>query len=745
MNSSNTIQKFNIAGMTCAACAARIEKGLAKLPGIESAMVNLATEKAQIHFDSSITTPQTIIEKIESIGYQASLISERYDEEETNSNSRKQELKNDKRDLLIASLLTAPLIFPMLFMPFGFMLMPNAWAQLILTIPVLFYFGFRFFKSAYNAILNFSGNMDLLVTIGTSSAFFLSIYHLILNEQDNGIHAQMRPLYFESASVIITLVLLGKYLEKRAKGQTTEAIKALKDIIPDTATILIDDVEKTILVKEVIVGNIVIVKPAERIPVDGKVINGESSVDESLITGESLPVHKLINDSVIGGSINNEGLIKILVTKVGSETLLSKIIKSVEDAQMNKAPIQRLADKISAVFVPVVLLISLLTFFGWYFKTGIFEVSLINAIAVLVIACPCALGLATPTSIMVGTGLAAKKGILIQDAESLERAHKVQVVAFDKTGTLTVGKPLLVSYKNISSFSDEEFLRLVGSLGKTNLHPLSQALASKMHELNLISLTILNSRNVPGLGFGGEIKSESFIIGNLKFMRENQVDYSIYQSEIDEYMGQGFTLSIIANLTQKKILGFLAFSDQIKNESFDAIKTLHQNGIQTIMITGDHESAANKIAKALGIDSVYSNVSPTEKLKIIEKIKGQGFVVAMVGDGVNDAPALAKSDVGIAMSTGSDVAMHTAGITLMRGNPMLIPDALFISKKTYNKIKQNLFLAFVYNIIGIPLAALGMLNPMIAGLAMALSSVSVVTNALMLKRIRMEFRSLTSS
>ena len=618
----------------------------------------------------------------------------------------------------------------MLAMPFGIHWMPPGQVQFVLATPVLFYFGFRFFKAGFSALKAFSGNMDLLVSIGTSAAYFLSLYNLFLYKEHAG-HFEHAPLYFESSSVIITLVLFGKYLEKKAKNQTTEAIKALHALRPEKATVVRHGAEVVVDTHEVLLADVVIVKPGEKIPVDGIVLQGSSSVDESLITGESLPITKTIDDLVTGGSINLDGLLKISTTAIGNETTLSRIIKMVESAQGNKAPIQRIVDKVSAIFVPVILVISLLTLIGWYLYSGNIEISIINAVAVLVIACPCALGLATPTSIMVGTGVAAKLGVLIKDAEALEITHSVTVVAFDKTGTLTEGKPELVNF--IAHNNNDQAFQYAASIQTTNEHPLAKAVVKNAKENNIVFLEVNDVQNIPGFGIQGVINGEKYILGNLKLLEKNQISTVEYDEDRKIYLESGHTISYLANLDKKEVTALLVFSDTIKKSSFEAIKSLHKNGIKTVMITGDNLGAAKKVADALGIDEVYAEVLPEEKSQVVQKLRAQGLIVAMVGDGINDAPALAEAHVGLAMSSGSDVAMHTAGITLMRSDPLLIADAIDISKKTYRKILQNLFWAFIYNIVGVPLAAFGALNPIIAGGAMALSSVSVVTNALMLK------------
>lgn len=726
--SKNTLQSvdLNITGMTCATCSNRIEKALGKKEGVISGTVNLATEKARVEFDSEKLSREDVIQIIIKAGFGASLIAPKKDQE----NNR------DFLELVIAIVLSLPLVLPMLFMPFGIHLMPNGYVQLALTTVVVFYFGRRFFINGFHAAINFSGNMDLLVSIGTLSAYLLSLYHLILYREHAG-HGDVGPLYFESASVIIALVLLGKYLEKRAKNETTEAIRALQKLRPEVARIVrTDKSEELIALNRVQVDDLVKVLPGEKIPVDGVIEIGESHVDESLMTGESLPVRKIIHDHVIGGAINNEGLIFIRVKKVGNETMLSKIISMVENAQANKAPIQRMVDKISNIFVPIVLLIAAFTFVGHYIATSHFESSLINAVAVLVIACPCALGLATPTSIMVGTGVGAKLGILIKDAEALELTHKVSHVAFDKTGTLTYGKPVVDKIFYADENDKKEVDKLLFAVSFVNEHPLTKAVQEKFKENSLPNLEITESKNLPGFGFKAVILEQEYFLGNNKFLTQNGIDYSLFSESEKKLLVEGGTISYLVNLTAKKVLAQMMFSDEIRAESKLAVEKLLTLGVTPIMITGDNLGAAKKVADKLGIKEFYAEVLPNDKLQIVNKLKSEGAIVAMVGDGINDAPALAASDVGIAMSSGTDVAMSASHVTLMRNNPNLIAVAIDLSKQTYNKIVQNLFWAFIYNCIGIPLAAFGKLSPMIAGLAMALSSVSVVTNALMLKRFK---------
>lgn len=706
---------LDIKGMTCASCVNRIERVLKKDDRISEASVNLATEKASVKYDPDKINPQDIIALISRAGYEASIHTEVATETQD-------PLKHDKILIIVSFLLTLPLVLPMLLSPLGIHLMIPGWVQLLLATPVQFYAGGRFYKSAWGALKALTGNMELLVAIGTSAAYGLSLYLMLKNPH-------VEHLYFEGSAVIITLVLLGKFLEKKAKAQTTSAIKALQKLRPDKARVLREGVEKELPLEQLILGDIVLIRPGERIPVDGVIRQGLSQVDESLITGESLPVQKKEEDKVVGGSINGEGLLEVTVSALGSETMLSRIIRLVEDAQAKKAPIQRLVDKVSAYFVPVVLVIALITIFLTGLLTGDWETSLIHGVAVLVIACPCALGLATPTSIMVGTGVAARAGILIKDAEALEVTHSVTTVTFDKTGTLTEGSPKVKKLVPLS-VSGSELLTLLASLQQGSEHPLARAVMDEASKENIIPFKATAVKAIPGKGVQGIIDGQSYVIASKRYLVELHLDHS--HGAIHEENGE--TVSWLIRKDDNKVLGLVTFSDSIKPEAYTTIQKLKSMGVKTIMLTGDNKGSATLVARELGIDSVKSEVLPEHKSDVVRDLKGNGEIVAMVGDGINDAPALAAANVGIAMSTGTDVAMQSAGITLMRGNPLLIPDAIDISRRTYSKIKQNLFWAFIYNIIGIPLAALGYLSPVVAGAAMALSSVSVVTNSLLLKR-----------
>lgn len=717
--------ELQIDGMSCASCVGRVEKALFKVPGVLNASVNLATEKATVEVLSSVTFA-TLAAAIGKAGYSAKPVAA---QQPKPAPSRIPEWW----PVAASGLLTLPLVAPMLLQLIGVDLMLNGWVQLALATPVQFWMGWRFYRAGWKAVKARAGNMDLLVSLGTSAAYGLSVYLLI---QNGGGHAH--HLYFEASAAVITLVLLGKWLETRAKRQTADAIRALNALRPTVARVLVNGHEVSTPVEQIAIGDLVVVRPGERISVDGNVVSGQSDVDEALITGESLPVSKNVGDKVTGGSVNGEGLLHVRTGAVGAETTLARIIRMVESAQAAKAPIQRVVDQVSAVFVPVVLVVALLTFLGWMAYSGSWETALINAVAVLVIACPCALGLATPTAIMAGTGVAARQGILIKDAEALEISYSVTVVAFDKTGTLTEGKPSLVSVEPVPGGSVEEVLRIAGALQKTSEHPLADAVLEKVRELNIAVSEVSNAKALPGRGIQARVNGQLMLLGSTRLMHDNLVNPGQLGVRAAVLESEGRTLSWLLRQgdTSPELVGLLAFGDTIKPSSYQAINRLRELGIKTVMLTGDNQGSANAVAKELGIDEVRAELLPGDKATIVQELRGQGHVVAMVGDGLNDAPSLVAADVGLSMSTGTDVAMEAAGITLMRGDPRLVADSFDVSRRTYSKIKQGLFWAFAYNVLGIPLAALGMLNPVVAGAAMAFSSVSVVTNALLLRRWR---------
>lgn len=719
---------LDIIGMSCASCVARVEKILNKNPNVEAAEVNLATEKATVKGHNLNTND--LINLVKSAGFDAILVEKSSVKTEISSPRKKASFG----PILISALLSLPLLLPMLVEPFGLHWMLPGCAQWLLATPVQFWLGWRFYRSGWKALLALSGNMDLLVALGTSAAYGLSVYQLLSTANTD----QMPHLYFESSAVIITLILLGKWLEARAKNQTSEAIRALAALRPEKARVRTDEGDKEIAVENVQVGDIVVIKPGERIPVDGEIQEGRSSVDESLITGESLPVSKKPSDNVTGGSINGEGLLLVKTMAIGAETTLAQIIQLVESAQAKKAPIQRIVDRISSIFVPVIIAIALVTLCYWGIWTGNWETGLLNAVAVLVIACPCALGLATPTAIMVGTGVAAKHGILIKDSETLEITHSVKALAFDKTGTLTEGRPQLIAFETPNDIDAILALKLAASLQAGSEHPLAKAVIAKAKEENIVYPHATAVEAVAGAGVSAKVDEYSLRLGSSTWIESLGADISSFQTKRAQLENDGCSVSWLVNVKDNsvKVLALLGFSDTLKPSAKEAISALQDMQIRTVMLTGDNAGAAKRVGDLLGLDEVISEVKPADKADKISLLQQEYGRVAMVGDGVNDAPALAVADVGIAMGTGTDVAMHTAAITLMRGNPALVADAIDISKRTYNKIRQNLFWAFIYNMIGVPLAASGLLNPMIAGAAMALSSVSVVTNALLLRRWR---------
>lgn len=721
MNGSTTFD-LPISGMTCASCAGRVERALGKVPGVQSVSVNLANERAHIEVLGQMD-PSVLIAAVDKAGYTATLPQS----ETATQASQEQRLSHERWALLLAILLAAPLVLPMLVQPFGLHWMLPAWVQFALATPVQFIFGARFYIAAWKAVRAGAGNMDLLVAIGTSAGYGLSIYEWLTATAGN-----MPHLYFEASAVVIALVLLGKYLESRAKRQTASAIRALEALRPERAIQVIDGREHDVAITALKLNDLVLVKPGERFPVDGEVVEGQSHADEALISGESLPVPKQPGDAVTGGAINGEGRLLVRTLALGAESVLARIIRLVEDAQAAKAPIQKLVDKVSQVFVPVVLVLALATLVGWWLYGAPLEVALINAVTVLVIACPCALGLATPTAIMAGTGVAARHGILIKDAEALERAHEVSAVVFDKTGTLTSGAPKIAHLAAVDG-NEAALLQQAGALQRGSEHPLAKAVLDACAERGLNVADVSASQSLTGRGIAGTLDGRSLALGNRRLLDETGLSTGDLADSASAWEAEGRTLSwLIEQGPQPRVLGLFAFGDTLKPGALQAIQALKARHISSHLLTGDNRGSARVVAQALGIDDVHAEVLPADKAATVAELKKTG-VVAMVGDGINDAPALAAADIGIAMGGGTDVAMHAAGITLMRGDPRLVPAALEISRKTYAKIRQNLFWAFVYNLIGIPLAAFGLLNPVMAGAAMALSSVSVVSNALLLK------------
>jgi Cu+-exporting ATPase len=717
-----------IGGMTCASCAGRIEKALRAVPGVIEASVNLATERAHARVLPEVSI-DALIAAVETAGYRATTPADAPEPASSSHDSAGVDAEaRERRHLWLALALSLPLVLPMLAIPFGVHAMLPGWVQFTLATPVQFWLGARFYRAGWHALKARSGNMDLLVALGTSAGYGLSVWHLLAGSH----HA---ALYFEASAVVIALVLLGKRLETRARRQTTSAIRALQALRPATARVRRDGIETELAVARVRVGDEVIVRPGERIPVDGRILEGRTHADESMLTGESLPVARAQGDRVTGGAVNGEGRIVIETTAIGAESALARIIRLVEDAQAKKAPIQRIVDRVSAVFVPVVIGIALLTLVGWGVATGDWSQAVLNAVAVLVIACPCALGLATPTAIMAGTGVAARAGILVKDAEALENAQRIGVVAFDKTGTLTLGKPTLTETLALDGDA-ASLLATAAAVQRGSEHPLAAAVVQAAQVSD--SVVASDIRAVPGRGVRGRIGAGEVLIGSERMMRDEGIDLAPLSARSEALFASGHTVSWIAAAEggeRPRLLGLLAFRDTPRPGARDAIARLHALGVRTVMVSGDQEGAARTVGAQLRIDDVRANVLPEEKAAVIAQLRRDG-VVAMVGDGINDAPALAAADVGIAMGSGTDVAMHAAGVTLMRAEPALVADAIEISRRTTRKIRQNLFWAFAYNVVGIPLAALGLLDPVIAGAAMALSSVSVVANALLLRRWR---------
>jgi Cu+-exporting ATPase len=714
-----------IEGMTCASCVSRVEKALKKVPGVASAEVNLATETAQVTLSNPETDVKALVAAVENAGYSAGTPlapgSEARDTDRPYINAW--------WPVAVSALLSLPLIIPMLGGLFGAdWMLPGYW-QLALATPVQFWLGARFYRSGWKAIKAKAGNMDLLVALGTSAGYGLSLYELLAHGSHGTTH-----LYFEASAVVITLVLLGKWLETRAKRQTTQAIRALNALRPDTARVRRNGQDLEVPIGQVRKEDLVVVHPGERVAVDGVVVEGASQIDESLITGESLPVAKHEGDKVTGGSVNAEGLLVIRTSAIGAESTLARIVRLVESAQAKKAPIQRLVDQVSEVFVPVVIVIACVTLLAWGLTTGNWETAILNAVAVLVIACPCALGLATPTAIMAGTGVAARHGILIKDSEALEIAHRVRIVAFDKTGTLTLGRPELVAADAVDG-DRKALLSAAASVQAGSEHPLARAVLSAALESAAGLSPASDVHALAGRGMAATVDKRALRLGSSRLMDELGVGLDAVAQRAAALQAEGRTVSYLADVTQTPmLLGLLAFGDTVKPSSIRALERLRAQGIRSVLLTGDNPGSAQSVGHELGIDEIRAEVLPQDKARIVGELKAGGATVAMVGDGINDAPALAAADVGIAMSTGTDVAMHAAGVTLMRGDPSLVWDAIDISRRTYAKIRQNLFWAFVYNIVGIPLAAFGLLSPVIAGAAMAFSSVSVVTNALMLRR-----------
>jgi Cu+-exporting ATPase len=712
---------LDIGGMTCASCVARVEKALLAVPGVARASVNLATEKASVA--GATLEPALLVAAVQKAGYEA-----RPADAAAPAAPDAAARLPTWWPVAVAAALSLPLVAPMAARPFGAHWMLPGWLQLALATPVQFWLGARFYKSGWKAVRALSGNMDLLVAIGTSAAWGLSLTLLLAH----GAHGEPH-LYFESSAVVITLVLLGKWLEGRAKRQTVAAIRALESLRVTEALVRRDGGDVAVPLASLRVGDLMVVRPGERVPADGVVVEGASHLDESLLTGESLPVARRAGERVTGGAVNAEGQLLVRAGAVGADTMLSRIIRLVEDAQAVKAPIQRLVDRVSAVFVPVVLLVSLVTLLGWGLASGDWQQALLNAVAVQVIACPCALGLATPTAIMVGTGAAARHGILIKDAEALETAHAVGVVVFDKTGTLTEGRPAVEAVEGASA---QRVLELAWSVQRSGDHPLARAVAQAARARQLAPAPASDGVALPGRGVRARVGELTVFFGNRALMEELGAATAPFDAAARLHEGRGRTVSWLATQSGDalRVEGLLAFGDSVKAGARAAVQRLAAMGVRSLMLTGDNEGSARTVAGLVGIEDWVAGALPQRKAQFVAEAMHAGRKVAMVGDGINDAPALAAADVGMAMASGTDVAMHSAGITLMRGDPLLVADAIDISHRTWRKIRQNLGWAFAYNVVGIPLAAFGLLNPVIAGAAMALSSVSVVANALLLRR-----------
>lgn len=731
------MEELSITGMTCAACAVRIEKVLNKLDGVSNVVVNLALETATITYNPVVIGVNDFIQRIQKLGYEAVKKQDTAKEQDY----REQVILKQKRKFIISAILSVPLLYTMvghfsftsfIYIPDFFM---NPWFQFALATPVQFIIGWQFYIGAFKSLRNKSANMDVLVALGTSSAYFYSLYESIRNI---GHHSHDLHLYYETSAVLITLILLGKLFEAQAKGRSSEAIKKLMSLQAKMATVERNGKELQIPLEEVMVDDLLFVKPGEKIPVDGEIVDGHSAIDESMLTGESVPVDKSVGDMVIGATINKNGFLKMKATKVGTDTALAQIVKVVEQAQGSKAPIQRLADKMSGVFVPIVVGIAIITFIITYFliEPGDFAQALERTIAVLVIACPCALGLATPTSIMAGSGRAAEYGVLFKGGEHLEQTHKLNSIMLDKTGTVTNGKPVLTDVVVVNGWSEQDFLQLVASAEKSSEHPLAEAIVKGAEEKGVAVIEVQSFQAIPGYGIEAKVQEKVLFIGTRKLMATHDISIGQRELQLMDYLEeQGKTAMLVA--VNQSIAGIVAVADTIKKSSKQAIERLQKMGLEVWMITGDNERTAKAIAKEAGITHVIAEVLPEQKATEVKKLQHSGKVVGMVGDGINDAPALAVADIGMAVGTGTDIAMEAADITLMRGDLHAIADAITMSHFTVRNIKQNLFWALGYNTLGIPIAAIGLLAPWVAGAAMAFSSVSVVLNALRLQKIKL--------
>jgi Cu+-exporting ATPase len=730
---------LNIDGMTCASCVARVEKALGRVAGVQAASVNLATEQAQVQAEAG-TDPQQLLAAVQRAGYEASIV-----QADADVLAKPHRRPHDEGwKVAMAAALSLPLMLPMLGDLLGQHWMWPAWVQALLAAPVQFWLGARFYRAGWAALKARAGNMDLLVAIGTTAAFGLSL--ALWWQAPPG---EMPHLYFESAATVITLVMLGKWMEARAKRQTLASLEALRRLRPETARIRREGVEIEVPLSALRVGSEVVVRPGERLPTDGQIIEGRTHLDESLLTGESLPVAREVGQQVTGGALNLEGLVVVRTTAVGAETQLARIVRLVESAQAHKAPIQQLVDKVSAVFVPAVIVIALVTGLAWWLLRGDAVAAILNAVSVLVIACPCALGLATPATLMVGTGMAARQGILVRDAQALETLRTVRIVAFDKTGTLTQGRPRLTACASVSGLAEDDarLLRWAAALQSGNDHPLARAvLEAQGHDVEPLP-AVSGLQVVAGRGVEAVVQGRLLRLGSTRWLGESGLEPGSLQPRAAQAASAGQTVSWLftpgsAETGQGQVLGLLSFGDQAKAGAAQAIARLRARGLRVVMVSGDNQGAAESMARTLGIDEVRAEVLPGDKARVVGELKGglpAGEGVAMVGDGVNDAPALAAADVGLAMAAegaGTDVAVETAGLTLLRGDPNAVVEAWELSRAIRRKLRQNLSWAFAYNVVGIPLAAMGLLSPMVAGAAMAMSSVSVITNALTLRRWR---------
>lgn len=719
---------LRIEGMSCVNCVKAVEKSLKKSAGVQSAIVSLATEKARIEYDENSVSPRELVEIINKAGYKAELQKESEINDEKESNSLKYRL-------IASAILSFPLMLAMISMIFKIHapLLHNPWFQLIFTAPIQFIIGWKFYKTAFYSLKAKSPGMDLLVALGTTSAFIFSIYNGFFR---NYPAAQHPELYFEASGILITLVLLGKYFEAKAKGKTSQAIKKLMGMQPKFARIKKDGEIIDLPIEMVAVNDEIVIRPGERIPVDGIIVSGNSTIDESMLTGESLPVEKTIENKVYSGTINKHGSFNFIAQGIGKNTLLANIIRIVEEAQSNLPPIQRLADKISAIFVPVVVSISIITFLIWYFATGNITAAFVAAVSVLVISCPCALGLATPTAIMVGTGKGAENGILIKSGSSLEIAHKISTIVMDKTGTITTGSPAVTDIYNYSNYKDNEILRMVSALESKSEHPLAEAIVNHAKDLEISISDCIDFKTLPGAGVIGKIENKDLIIGTRELLKKNKIFVDNFDSDATKLELAGKTAIHIG--LNGKLAAIIGVADTVKDDSKAAIEIFKKLGIKVYMLTGDNRKTACAIGRQVGLDDeqIIAGVLPENKAKKIQKLQNESDVVAMVGDGINDAPALAVADIGFAIGSGSDIAIESGDIALMNNSLNTIVTAIDLSQKTMRKIRQNLFWAFFYNVIGIPIAAFGLLNPVIAGAAMSFSSVSVVTNSLSLMRFK---------